>query len=79
MRWRPDSRPGDKVRSHMTTAVQSIAPAATMLAAANVMTAQHVHRLIVLDAQGRPIGVISTMDIVAALLNAMEEMQMNIR
>jgi CBS domain-containing protein len=68
---------GDVVGAHMTPAVQSVAVDAPLLAAARIMDAQHVHRLIVLDAKERPIGVVSTMDIVAALLNAIEEMEMH--
>jgi predicted transcriptional regulator len=40
------------------------------------MCAEHIHRLLVLDQQERPVGVVSTMDVVAALLNAVEESTM---
>lgn len=58
----------------MSTAVQSIAADAPMLDAARIMTGAHIHRLLVLDRDARPAGVISTMDIVAALLNSVDEM-----
>jgi CBS domain-containing protein len=63
------------VGAYMSPAVQSIAAASPLLAAAKVMDCQHVHRLVVLSGE-RPIGVVSTMDIVAALLNAIDEMEM---
>lgn len=67
---------GDRVKSHMTTAVQSIAASAPLLDAARIMDAQHIHRLIAIDHREHPIGVISTMDVVAALLNAIDEMKL---
>ena len=64
----------DSVQVYMSGAVQSVAANESLLKAATVMDAQHVHRLPVLDKQGRVVGLISTMDIVAALLNAIDEM-----
>lgn len=63
----------EAVTAHMSSAVQTVSASAPLLSAARMMDAQHVHRLVVLDADERPIGVISTMDIVAALLNALDE------
>ena len=67
------SHRADVTSSYMTCDVQSIAADATLVAAARVMCAEHVHRLPVLDKDGRVVGVISTMDIVASLLNAVDE------
>jgi len=61
-------------REYMTPAVQSIAPEASILLAARIMCVEHLHRLFVLDRRGTPTGVISSMDIAAALTNAMDEM-----
>lgn len=71
--WRIDVEPDDVVACRMSPAVQSIAAEASVLMAARIMTAQHVHRLVVLDSGGHPLGVISTMDVVAALLNVLDE------
>lgn len=68
------SRDWDLAETHMTRAVQSVSGNATLLNAAKIMCAQHIHHLFVLDHDGRPVGVVSTMDIVAATLKAMEEM-----
>lgn len=64
------------VTSYMSTGVQSIAPEAPILLAARMMCAQHLHRLLVLDHAGRPVGVISSMDIVSAVLKSMDEMRL---
>jgi len=66
----------DLVGTFMTNAVQSIDSHATLLQAAKVMCSQHVHRLPVVDDKGHVVGVISTMDIVAALTNAMAETEL---
>jgi CBS domain-containing protein len=67
-------RPGDTVRHYMTRGVQSVEPHAPLLHAAQLMCQAHVHRLPVIHG-GRLVGVVSTMDLVAALMNSIEEMQ----
>jgi CBS domain-containing protein len=66
--------PSDMVNSYMTTAVHSVSAAESLLQAARLMSAEHIHHLPVLDGP-RPIGVVSTMDVVAALINAVEEVE----
>lgn len=63
----------DMVDRHMSRAVQSISVDASMMAAARVMLAEHLHRLPVLDDRGRPLGMISSLDLVAAMVHAVEE------
>jgi CBS-domain-containing membrane protein len=63
----------DTVRDHMASGVQSVSADATLMQAARVMCAAHVHRLPVLDAGGAPVGMMTSLDIVAALVQAMEE------
>jgi CBS domain-containing protein len=63
---------GDLVGAYMTDAVQSVAPNQSLLNAARIMCADHFHHLPVIEGH-RVIGVISTMDIIAAMLNAIEE------
>ena len=65
----------DYVSRHMTDAVQTIHPGESLLHAARVMCAEHIHRLLVVDPEGHPVGVISTMDVVAATVNAVDEME----
>jgi CBS domain-containing membrane protein len=63
----------DIVEHYMTPAVQSIAEERSVLSAARVMCDGHLHRLVVLDTAGAPVGMVSTMDVIAALLNALDE------
>jgi CBS-domain-containing membrane protein len=63
-----------KVRDVMHSGVQTVAPEAAVLTAGRIMCVQHTHRLVVLDHQGRPVGMVSSMDIVSTLVNAMDEM-----
>jgi CBS domain-containing protein len=66
--------PEDTAETYKSGSVQSISAAAPLLTAAKIMCIQHVHRLPVVDLLGKPVGIISTMDVVAALLNAIDEM-----
>jgi CBS domain-containing protein len=59
---------------HMSPAIQTIAAGASLMRAARVMSAEHLHHLFVLDDHERPIGVISTTDVTAALVNAFDEL-----
>jgi len=64
----------DTVDCYMASTVQSIAADASLLEASRTMCGAHLHRLPVLD--GRlVVGIISTMDIVATLLNTIDEME----
>jgi CBS-domain-containing membrane protein len=65
--------PEDLVRNHMATAVQTIRPEASLLEAARTMCTAHIHRLVVLDERVHPIGIVSSLDVAAALVTAMEE------
>jgi len=65
----------DLAWSHMSESVQSINESATLLAAARIMSAQHVHRLPVLDSDGRPIGMLTSTDIIAVMINVINEME----
>jgi CBS-domain-containing membrane protein len=64
----------DAVANWMTDAVQSVSPEASLSMAAKIMCAQHVHRLVVLDERHRVCGMLSTMDVAAALVNVLDEL-----
>jgi CBS-domain-containing membrane protein len=66
---------GRNVRGHMSAGVQSIRAETPLLEAARIMCASHLHRLPVLDDDGRPIGVVSSLDLVSAMMNAVDEQQ----
>lgn len=72
-RARPAWTPDDVAGTYMSTGVQTVAPTTPLLQAARIMCSQHVHRLPVLDHHGKPIGMLSTMDVVAALLHVLSE------
>lgn len=71
------ANPAGSIRAAMSRSVQCIGWRETLLRAAQVMCVQHVHRLPVIDEAGGVVGIVSTMDIVAALVNAIDEMDVS--
>jgi CBS domain-containing protein len=63
----------DRVREHMSPAVQTINRTASLVNASRVMCREHIHRLIIVDDDERPVGVVSSLDLVAAMVAAVEE------
>jgi len=63
------------VSRFMSGSVQSLLPGEPLVRAARMMCDQHLHRVPVVNDEGRVVGIISTMDLVAALLNALDEME----
>ncbi len=63
----------ESIAAVMTSAVQTIGREESLATAARMLCAQHVHHLVVIDAQGRPQGMLSTLDLSSALLNVVEE------
>lgn len=68
-----DESPHDQVRSYMTTGVQSATTDTSLLDVARMMCNEHIHRLVVLDDRAHPIGVITSLDLVAAVAQVIEE------
>lgn len=62
-----------QVTQYMSSNIRSTTAEQTLLDAARQMCDSHVHRLPVLDRTGRAVGFISSLDIVAALVTAIEE------
>jgi CBS-domain-containing membrane protein len=58
------------VRDHMTPDPVTARPETTIARLAQMMVDAHVHRLIIVDDQLRPLGILSTTDIVAAVARA---------
>jgi CBS-domain-containing membrane protein len=75
-----DSASGDslaqqaEVGRFMSGRVTTIKPGDSLLAAARLMCENHLHRLPVVDDSGHVVGILSTMDVVAALVNSIDEM-----
>jgi CBS domain-containing protein len=68
-----DPDPGEIVHHQMSMGVRSVQPEQTLLTAARIMCEKHVHRLPVLGPEGKPVGLITSMDVVAAMVNAIDE------
>ncbi|MGI9470585.1 MAG: CBS domain-containing protein [Rubripirellula sp.] len=67
-----EPRSYDYVSDCMTDGIQSITPTMPLIAAARIMTDAHIHTLPVIEGH-QPVGVLSNLDVVAALVNAFEE------
>ena len=63
----------DQVFQQMSCGVRAVQPEQSLLTAARLMCEKHVHRLPVLDQDDQPVGLITAMDVVAALVNAIDE------
>ena len=62
-----DQLPADEVRQHMTRELVTVSPHTTLGEVARQMLRGRVHRLLVLDDAGRPVGVLGTTDVLAAV------------
>ncbi|MCA9114169.1 MAG: CBS domain-containing protein [Planctomycetaceae bacterium] len=62
-----------KVADRMTRLVVTVPADAALVQAARVMCDGHLHRVPVLDENGGLCGIVATMDILAALVNAADE------
>ncbi len=68
----------DVLAKNMSASVQMVPASAPLLQAARIMNSTHLHHLPVLDEQQRIVGVVSTLDIVAAVVNAVDESEAGI-
>ncbi len=57
----------------MSPVVQTISPQAPIMNAARALCREHIHRLVIVDAEKKPVGVLSSLDLVAAMVAAVEE------
>lgn len=62
--------PGDEVRHFMTPNPVMVRATASIRAIAQLMVDAHVHRLVVVDEERRPVGIISATDVIAAVARA---------
>jgi CBS-domain-containing membrane protein len=67
------SESDESVFPYMSGAVQSVHAKVPLMEAARIMCQEHIHRVPVLDARGRAIGMVTAMDLVAAMVQAIEE------
>lgn len=64
---------GQTVKDRMSTHVASVTGHASLIDVARVMCDGHWHRVPVVDRSGEILGIISTMDVLAAIVNAADE------
>jgi CBS-domain-containing membrane protein len=62
--------PDAAVRRYMTADVVTVMPQTPLCALARRMLDAHIHRVIVVDEQHRPVGVVSSTDLLAALAHS---------
>lgn len=62
--------PTDQVGNYMTADPVTVPPTTSIKELAREMTDAHIHRIIVVDALNRPVGVVSSTDVLAAVANA---------
>lgn len=63
----------NQVDAYMTPDVKTIGSNAPLTKAARLLCEERIHRLVVVDDQDRPIGILSSLDVVACLVVALEE------
>lgn len=59
--------PDDEVRHYMTTDVVTVPPGAPVTVLARHMLDAHIHRLIVVDSRKRPVGIVTSTDLISAI------------
>ena len=69
----PTETGSDSVRDFMSPIVRTIAEEAPILNAARVMCEEHIHRLVVVDGANQPAGILTSLDLVACMVVAVEE------
>lgn len=70
----PWSPPINEAVGHlMTRGARTVAPEVPLLDAARMMCDSHIHRLPVTDEKGQLVGILTSLDVVAALVNAEDE------
>lgn len=62
-----ENEPADSVARYVTTDLVTAEPLTPVVELARRMFEAHIHRIPVLDEQGRPVGVVTSTDILAAL------------
>ncbi len=63
----PAELPPDEVRDHMTADPVTVGPDSPVSEVARAMLDAHIHRVIVVDTWRRPVGVVSSTDLIAAV------------
>lgn len=62
-----DAVPEDAVKHFMTADAVTVSPDTPVRDLARMMVDAHIHRVIVVDGQGQPIGIVASTDVLAAV------------
>lgn len=68
-----DSAEQEVVGQLMSRGARTVRPDSTLLDAARMMCDAHIHRLPVTESNGQIVGILTSLDVVAALVNAEDE------
>ena len=71
----PEGLPPDPVSRYMTADLVTAPPGAPVAELARQMLDAHVHRIIIVGPAGRPVGIVSTTDVLAAVARFAERMK----
>ena len=64
--------PNNPVRHYMTTEIVTVRPEANLPELARIMADAHIHRVIVVDLEMRPVGIVTSSDILRAIADGQE-------
>jgi CBS domain-containing protein len=59
--------PADEVSRHMTTDLVTAPPHTPIAELSRIMIDAHIHRVLITDPQGRPVGIVTSTDVLAAV------------
>ncbi len=62
--------PGDEVAQFMTADPVTAPATAPLTTLARMMLDAHIHRVVIVDSEGRPVGIVSATDVLAAVARA---------
>lgn len=69
----PSGEGTELVKHRMTRNLISVPETAPLVEIARIMCRDHLHRVVVIDKKGAVCGIVSTMDVLAALVNVVDE------
>jgi CBS-domain-containing membrane protein len=69
----PDTLPLDSVAEYMTADVVTAPPSTSIVRLAQMMLDAHLHRVVIVDNCGKPVGIVSSTDILGVVAHAENE------
>jgi predicted transcriptional regulator len=67
-----DAASHDLVRNHMTPRVKTVDMGVSVLDAARCLCDNHIHRLLVVDGENQPVGILTTLDLISLFVEVIE-------